>query len=84
MGIRGNWDKRRVEEFGRLGEIDRRTFVKLGGAGTAALVLGLGPFEERAVARPRFTSNPFSPTRSSPASGSAWSPRWPQERCSPR
>ena len=60
MGIRGNWDKRRVEEYGRLGEIDRRTFVKLGGAGAAALVIGLGPFEERAVAQPRFTGYPFS------------------------
>ena len=60
MGIRGNWERRRVDEYGRLGEIDRRTFVRLGGAGAAALVLGLGPFEERAVAQPRFTGNPFS------------------------
>jgi hypothetical protein len=44
MSIRGNWDRRRVDEYGRLGEIDRRSFVKLGGAGAAALVLGLGPF----------------------------------------
>ncbi len=60
MSIRGNWDRRRVDEYGRLGEIDRRTFVRLGGAGAAALMLGLGPFEERAVAQPRFTGYPFS------------------------
>jgi alkaline phosphatase D len=43
-----------------LGEIERRTFVKLSGMSAAALIFGLGPFTEEAVARPRFSDYPFS------------------------
>jgi len=60
MSIRGNWEKRRVETVSRLGEIDRRTFVKLSGAGAAALIFGAGPFTKRAWARIRFSAYPFS------------------------
>ena len=60
MTIRGNWGKRRVEEFSRLGEIDRRTFVRLSGAGAAALIFGSGPFTEKAWAQTSFPSYPFS------------------------
>lgn len=42
-----------------MGNIDRRTFVKLSGASAAALVFGTGRFTERAVARARFTHSPF-------------------------
>ncbi|QIN85304.1 twin-arginine translocation signal domain-containing protein [Rubrobacter tropicus] len=42
-----------------MGEIDRRTFVKLGGAGAAALIFGYGPFTERVWAQPRFPDYPF-------------------------
>ncbi len=42
-----------------MGEIDRRTFVKLSGASAAALILGFGPFTERAWAAPRFSDYPF-------------------------
>src|SRR5688500_7073131 len=60
MSIRGNWEKRRVESFSRLGEIDRRTFVRLSGAGAAALIFGVGPFTERVLAQVRFSAYPFS------------------------
>jgi alkaline phosphatase D len=60
MSIRGNWEKRRVETVSRLGEIDRRTFVKLSGAGAAALIFGAGPFTKRAWAQIRFSAYPFS------------------------
>lgn len=42
-----------------MGEIDRRTFVKLGGASAAALIFGFGPFTSRTWAEPRFSDNPF-------------------------
>jgi alkaline phosphatase D len=42
-----------------MGEIDRRTFVKLSGTSAAALVFGTGQFTERAVVRARFTDYPF-------------------------
>ncbi len=43
-----------------LGEIDRRTFVKLSGASAAALVFGFGPYTERAVAQlGEFSEDPF-------------------------
>jgi alkaline phosphatase D len=57
--IRGNWEQRRVEAFSRMGEIDRRTFVKLSGTGAAALIFGYGPFTERTWANPRFSGYPF-------------------------
>jgi alkaline phosphatase D len=60
LSIRGNWDRRRVEAVSRLGEIDRRTFVKLGGMSAAALVFGAGPFTRETWARPLFSSDPFS------------------------
>ena len=60
MGIRGNWEQRRVEAVSRMGEIDRRTFVKLSGASAAALIFGYGPFTERTWAQPRFSDYPFS------------------------
>ncbi|MEJ7840520.1 MAG: alkaline phosphatase D family protein [Rubrobacter sp.] len=59
MTIRGNWEQRRAEAASRMGEIDRRTFVKLGGAGAAALVFGYGPFTEKVWAQPRFSDYPF-------------------------
>ncbi|WP_407691123.1 alkaline phosphatase D family protein [Rubrobacter marinus] len=42
-----------------MGEIDRRTFVKLSGASAAALILGFGPFTEQVWAAPRFSDYPF-------------------------
>jgi len=48
VSIRGNWEHRRVEAVSRMGEMDRRTFVKLGGASAVALIFGYGPFTERA------------------------------------
>ena len=59
MTIRGNWEQRRAEAVSRMGEIDRRTFVKLGGASAAALIFGYGPFTERVWAEPRFSDYPF-------------------------
>ena len=59
MSIGGNWEHQRVEAVSRMGEIDRRTFVKLSGASAAALVFGAGPFIEEAVARPSFRGYPF-------------------------
>jgi len=43
-----------------MGEIDRRTFVKLSGASAAALIFGYGPFTERVWSQPRFSDYPFS------------------------
>ena len=60
MGIRGNWERRRVEAVSRLGEMDRRRFVKIAGASAAALVFGAGPFTEKAWAKPTFSASPFS------------------------
>ncbi len=59
MTIGGNWEQRRVEAFSRMGEIDRRTFVKLGGAGAAALIFGYGPFTDKVWSQPRFSAYPF-------------------------
>ena len=59
LSVEGNWRKRRVEPVSRMGEIDRRTFVKLSGASAAALVFGAGPFTEKAMARVRFEDYPF-------------------------
>ena len=59
LGIRGNWEKRRVGLLS-LGEIDRRTFVKLTGLSAAALVLGAGPFAQKAWVETRFPDYPFS------------------------
>ena len=59
MSITGNWEHRRVEAVSRMGEIDRRTFVKLGGAGAAALIFGFGPFTQKTWAEPRFSDYPF-------------------------
>jgi len=60
VGIGGNWEQRRVEPISRMGEMDRRTFVKLGGASAAALIFGYGPFTESVWARPVFSDYPFS------------------------
>jgi alkaline phosphatase D len=60
MSIRGVWEKRRVEAYSRMGEIDRRTFVRLSGAGAAALIFGYGPFTHRVRAQTSFPSYPFS------------------------
>ncbi len=60
MSIGGNWSKRREGTLARLGEIDRRKFLGLGGAGVAALALGAGSLTEEAVAAPRFSGYPFS------------------------
>ena len=43
-----------------MGEIDRRTFVKLTGATAAALAFGYGPFTEKVWANPRFSDYPFT------------------------
>ncbi len=59
MAIRGNWEQRRVEAVSRMGEIDRRTFVKLSGAGAAALIFGYGPFTQKVWAQPTFSAYPF-------------------------
>ncbi len=59
MSIRGNWEQRRVESVSRMGEMDRRTFVKLGGASAAALIFGYGPSTEKVWARPSFSGYPF-------------------------
>ena len=48
-----------MEAFSRMGEMDRRRFVKLTGAGAAALVFGYGPFTAKTWARPRFSGYPF-------------------------
>jgi alkaline phosphatase D len=60
VSIGGDWQKRRVGNLEGLGGIDRRTFVKLSGMSAAALIFGLGPFTEEAVARTRFSDYPFS------------------------
>lgn len=46
--------------FSSLGEIDRRTFVKLGGLSVAALVFGTGLFTQGTRVPPRFSDYPFS------------------------
>jgi alkaline phosphatase D len=43
-----------------MGEIDRRKFIALSGAGAAALVFGMGPFTDEVEAQPRFSDDPFS------------------------
>ena len=60
MSIRGNWEKRRVGLLESLGEIDRRTFVKLGGLSAVALVLGAGPFAQKAWVETRVSDYPFT------------------------
>ena len=60
LAIRGNWEQRRAEALSRMGEIDRRTFVKLSGASAAALIFGYGPFTDKVWARPRFSDYPFT------------------------
>jgi alkaline phosphatase D len=42
-----------------MGEMDRRRFVKLTGAGAAALVFGYGPFTAKTWAQQRFSNYPF-------------------------
>jgi phosphodiesterase/alkaline phosphatase D-like protein len=59
LGIAGNWERRRVGTFSRMGEIDRRRFVKITGAGAAALIFGYGPFTAKTWAQPRFSAYPF-------------------------
>jgi hypothetical protein len=60
VSMTDDWEKRCVGAPEGLGEIERRTFVKLSGLSAAALIFGLGPFTEEAVARPRFSDYPFS------------------------
>ena len=60
MGIRGNWERRRVGTLENLGTIDRRKFIALSGMSAAALMLGGGPFSEKAMTRPLFSDDPFS------------------------
>ncbi|MGI8749044.1 MAG: alkaline phosphatase D family protein, partial [Thermoleophilaceae bacterium] len=50
MAVSGNWDRR----------MSRRRFVGMSGAGAAGLVLGAGPFTDKAIAAPRFGAYPFS------------------------
>jgi alkaline phosphatase D len=58
--MQGNWEKRRVEAYSRMGEIDRRTFVRLSGASAAALIFGYGPYTKKVWAQTSFPSYPFS------------------------
>ncbi len=60
MSINAHWEKRRVGNLEGLEGMDRRTFVKMSGVSAAALIFGLGPFTEAAVARQRFSDYPFS------------------------
>jgi alkaline phosphatase D len=60
MSMQGNWEKWRVEAFSRMGEIDRRTFVRLSGASAAALIFGYGPYTKKVWAQTSFPSYPFS------------------------
>lgn len=60
MSISGNWEKRSAGPMGSLGEIDRRKFLKLSGAGATALIFGYGPFTEKTWAQPYFSDYPFS------------------------
>ncbi|MGI8860743.1 MAG: alkaline phosphatase D family protein [Rubrobacteraceae bacterium] len=60
VSIRGNWEHRRVEAVSRMGEMDRRTFVKLGGASAATLIFGYGPFTDRVWSQPIFSDYPFT------------------------
>jgi hypothetical protein len=46
VSISDDWEKRRVGALEGLGEIERRTFVKLSGLSAAALIFGVGPFTE--------------------------------------
>ncbi len=50
MAVSGNWDRR----------MSRRRFVGMSGAGAAGLMLGAGPFTDKAIAAPRFGAYPFS------------------------
>jgi hypothetical protein len=60
VGIGGNWEQRRVEPVSRMGELDLRTCVRLGGASAAALIFGYGLFTESVWARPVSSDYPFS------------------------
>ncbi len=60
MGISGNWEKRRVETFGRLGSIARRSFVSSVLTWAADLGFGGRPLSERITASPSFSNYPFS------------------------
>lgn len=60
MSINGNWERREAGSFERLGEIDRRKFITLSGAGAAAVIFGVGPLTQETIAQPRFSGNPFS------------------------
>jgi hypothetical protein len=59
LSIRGNWDRRRAEAVSRLGETDRRMFVKVAGARAAALVFGAG--EPARAGRPDALSTTRTP-----------------------
>jgi anaerobic selenocysteine-containing dehydrogenase len=64
LAVRGNWEKGRVGILERLGEIERRRFIKLSGMSAAALVVGAGPFTEKATSTPRLSSRTETPRRS--------------------
>ncbi|UJA20355.1 twin-arginine translocation signal domain-containing protein [Thermoleophilia bacterium SCSIO 60948] len=55
-------DDQRPDEqrLARMGSIDRRRFLGLSGTTAAGVVLGAGPYTERALAAPRFSDDPFS------------------------
>ena len=59
MGISGNWEKRRVETFERLGSIARRSFVSSILTWAANLGFGGRPLSERITASPSFSNYPF-------------------------
>ena len=60
MSISGNWEKRRVESFERLGSIARRSFVRSVLTRAAGLIFGGRPLLERVTAAPTFSDYPFS------------------------
>jgi hypothetical protein len=61
MSISGNWEKRRVETFGRLGSIAQRSFVRSVLTWAAELNFGGRPLSERITAAPSFSTYPFKP-----------------------
>ncbi len=59
MTISGNWDRRGGDPVGRLGSLDRRRFLRLSGAGAAALIFGTGPYTQKALAQASRLPYPF-------------------------
>ena len=60
MGVSGNWEKRRVETFERLGSIARRSFVRSILTWAADPGFSGRPLSERITAAPSFSNYPFN------------------------